>query len=82
MDINEFSLDALLDCDEFARRESIETRCAMDRLFEHIEMNISDTKTVDMIHSIASDCRCYIFNDAFKQGFCFAVKAMKFMMKI
>lgn len=82
MDINEFSLDALLECDVFAHYESIEARCAMNSLFDLIEKNVSDTNTVNTIHSAASDYRCYVFNDAFKQGFCFAVKAMKFMLKI
>ncbi|MDE6764635.1 MAG: hypothetical protein K2J73_13290 [Oscillospiraceae bacterium] len=82
MDINDFSFDALLECDVFARYESIETRCAMNSLFEYIEKNVSDVKTVNMIHGALSDCRSYIFNDAFKQGFCFAVKTIKFMLKI
>lgn len=82
MDINEFSLDALLNCDEFAHYESIETRCAANNFFDLIKKNLSDIKTVDLIHGAASDYRSYVFNDAFKQGFCFAVKAMKFMLKI
>ena len=81
MDYNEFSLDALLDSDCFIRNESVETRCAMNNLFEFIEKNISDKKIVDMIHGACSDYGSYKFNDAFKQGFCFAVKTIKFMLK-
>lgn len=82
MDYNEFSLDALLDSDEFCRNESVETRCAMDRLFELVEKNVSDAKTVDVIRVAGRDYRSHLFNDAFKQGFCFAVKTIKFMLKI
>lgn len=82
MDNNEFDLDALLDCDEFARCESIETRCAMNSLFDLIKKNVSDTKTVDFIRGASRNYRDFVYKDAFKQGFCFAVKAMKFMLKI
>ncbi|MDE6747002.1 MAG: hypothetical protein K2J72_10265 [Oscillospiraceae bacterium] len=82
MDNNQFSLDALLDSDDFCRYESIETRCAMDRLFELVEKNVSDAKTVDVIRVAGRDYRSHLFNDAFKQGFCFAVKTIKFMLKI
>lgn len=82
MDNNEFSFDALLDSDEFCRNESIETRCAMNSLFDLIEKNVSDAKTVDMIRGTAKDYRSHVFNDAFAQGFCFAVKSIKFMLKI
>lgn len=82
MDNNEFSLDALLDCDVFVRSESVETRCALNRLSDLIEKNIGDEKTVDMIQGAESDYACYVYRDAFKQGFCFAVKSLKFMLKI
>lgn len=82
MDINEFSFDALLDSDCFIHYESVETRCAMNNLFKLIENNVSDEKAVDMIHGACSDYGSYKFNDAFKQGFCFAVKSLKFMLKI
>ena len=82
MDYNEFSFDALLDSDDFCRYESIETRCAMNSLFDLIEKNVSDPKTVDAIRAAGRDYRSHLFDDAFKQGFCFAVKTIKFMLKI
>lgn len=82
MDNNEINLDALLNSDAFVRYESIETRCAMNNFFELIEKNISDEKTADIIQGAESDYAFYLFNDAFKQGFCFAVKSLKFMLKI
>ena len=64
------------------RYESIETRCAMNSLFDLIEKNVSDPKTVDAIRAAGRDYRSHLFDDAFKQGFCFAVKTIKFMLKI
>lgn len=82
MDNNQFSFDALLDSDDFCRYESIETRCAMNSLFELVEKNVSDPKAVDVIRSAGRDYRSYLFSDAFKQGFCFAVKTIKFLLKV
>ncbi len=44
--------------------------------------NIDNEKIADIILGAENDYACYTFNDAFKQGFCFAVKSMKFMLKI
>lgn len=82
MDNNEFSFDALLDCDVFVRSESVEARCALIRLSELVEKNVGDEKTADIIQGAESDYAYYLFRDAFKQGFCFAVKSLKFMLKI
>ncbi len=82
MDNNQFSFEALLESDDFCRYESIETRCAMNSLFDLVENNVSDKKIVDMIHGACSNYGRRKFCDAFAQGFCFAVKSIKFMMKI
>ncbi|MCM1022822.1 MAG: hypothetical protein NC395_02040 [Prevotella sp.] len=82
MDCNKFSLEALLDCSEFVRCESADTRCALVNFSELVEKHVGDGKTADMIRDAESDYACYLFRDAFKQGFCFAVKSLKFMLGI
>lgn len=82
MDNNEFSFDALLDSDEFARYESKETKRFFCAFCEFVENNTKDCIFEDEFHDRISDYGNSVFNDAFKQGFCFAVKSMKFMLKI
>ncbi|MDE6763205.1 MAG: hypothetical protein K2N26_05445 [Oscillospiraceae bacterium] len=81
MDNNEFSLDALLESSDFTPYESVKTRCAMNGLFDLITESVADEKTADLIQSAANGYGCYVFNDAFKQGFCFAIKSVKFLLK-
>lgn len=81
MDNNEFSLDNLLDCGEFIHYESLETRNAMNCLFDIIKEKTADEETADYVISAANGYGCLVFNDAFKQGFCFAVKSVKFLLK-
>ncbi|MBD5147012.1 MAG: hypothetical protein HDT21_14080 [Ruminococcus sp.] len=81
MDNNEFDLDALLDCDAFVRYESVEAKCAMDDFLKTVKENTDGEKTVEKIKRDLNDLVYYTFNDAFKQGFCFAVKSVKFLLK-
>ncbi len=82
MDNNEFSLDALLGSDCFIRYESVETRCALNNLFNLIEKNVGDEKAAEMTRGACDDYGSFIYNDAFRQGYCFAVKSLKFMLGI
>ncbi len=82
MDNNEFSFDALLESDEFTRYESKETKRFFQTFCEFVENNTKDRIFADEFHDCISDYGNAIFNDAFKQGFCFAVKSIKFMLKI
>lgn len=81
MDNNEFSIDKLLESCDFERYESCTTREVMNELFDIIKRKIDDEKTADYVISTATGYGCMVFNDAFKQGFCFAMKAFKFLMK-
>lgn len=82
MDNNEFSFDALFDNDDFIRYESKETKSFFSALCEFAENNIKGNVLEDVFHDRISDYRNSIFDDGFKQGFCFAVKSIKFLMKI
>lgn len=81
MDNNEFSFDALLNCDEFSRYKSLETMYAMDDFLKAVRECVSDEKAVEKIKRENTNLTYCIFNDAFKQGFCFAVKSFKFLLK-
>lgn len=82
MDNNEFSFDALLRCSGFFTYESTKTSYAYNEMEQFISKNIKDSDISDELKMIAEAYKCSSFDDGFKQGFCFAVKAMKFMLKI
>lgn len=81
MDNNEFDLDELLRCSEFSRYESMETRDAMNDFLETVKENTDGEKAAEKIKRDCGDLIYCTFHDAFKQGFCFAVKSVKFLMK-
>ena len=81
MDNNEFDLDALLNCDEFSRRKSPEAIYAMDDFLKVVKENVGDENAAEKIKRESNNLMYHTFNDAFKQGFCFAVKSVKFLMK-
>lgn len=81
MDNNEFDLDELLRCDEFSRYESMATRDAMNDFLETVMENTDGEKAAEKIKRESEDVVYCVFNDAFKQGFCFAVKSVKFLLK-
>lgn len=82
MDDNEFSFDALLNCDEFTYYESFMTHYAKDDFFKALEECVSDEKALERIKRENKDMMYCVFSDGFKQGFCFAVKSVKFLLKI
>lgn len=82
MDNNEFSLDELLNCSDFSRYESIATRYAMEDFLKTVKENTDCEKSAEKINRDCKDLVYCAFNDAFKQGFCFAVKSIKFLLKI
>lgn len=81
MDANEFSLDALLSCSEFMSVESARTAYSFDELENFLKENVKDDVSSE-IQKLTEDYACSLYNDAFKQGFCFAVKSIKFLLKI
>lgn len=82
MEPNEFSLDALLSCSDFKPAESIRTSGEFDSFEKFIEENVKEEKISFEIKNLAENYGCSSYNDGFKQGFCFAVKSIKFMLKI
>ncbi len=82
MDANEFSFDALLSCSEFISVESARTGYSFNKLESFLKENIKDDDVSEEIKKLAEDYACSSYNDAFKQGFCFAVKSIKFILKI
>lgn len=81
MDNNEFSFDALFHNDDFIRYESKETTRVFCEFDEFAETHCKDI-FADELHELISDYGSTVFSDGFKQGFCFAVKSIKFLMKI
>lgn len=82
MEPNEFSLDALLSCSDFKPEESMKTSDKFDEFEEFAEENVKDEKILFNIKTLAENYGCSSYNDGFKQGFCFAVKSIKFLLKI
>lgn len=82
MDNNTFGFDALFDCDDFVRYESRETKMFFDALSEFVGNNTNESMLEDEFYDHISDYRNSLFNDGFKQGFCFAIKAIKFLIRI
>lgn len=81
MDPNEFSFDALLSSSDFLSVESARTSYAYNELETVLKENVKDDVSSE-IKKLAEDYACSAYNDAFKQGFCFAVKSIKFLLKI
>lgn len=82
MDNNEFSFDELLNCSDFSRYESMATICAMEDFLQTVKENADGEKAFEKVKQDGNDLAYCTFNDGFKQGFCFAVKSLKFMLKI
>ncbi len=82
MDPNEFSFDKLLSCSEFISVQSARTSNELNELESFLAENVKDEKISLQIKNIAENYGCAAYNDAFKQGFCFAVKSIKFLLKI
>jgi predicted metal-binding protein len=82
MDPNNFSLDALLSSSEFSSVESAKTGYSYSELENFLKDNVKDDEVSSEIKRLAEDYMWSAYNDAFKQGFCFAVKSIKFLLKI
>lgn len=82
MDPNNFSLDALLSSSDFSAVESARTSYAYNELETILKENVKDGGVSSEIKRLAEDYMWSAYNDAFKQGFCFAVKSIKFLLKI
>lgn len=82
MDCNEISFKALFDNGEFKIYESGELLSAFKELNIVLESHIGDPELRSCIESAALDCTTEAQRASFEQGFCFAVKSIKFLMRI
>ncbi|MDE5741911.1 MAG: hypothetical protein K2H90_05625 [Oscillospiraceae bacterium] len=82
MDPNEFSFDALFSCSEFMYVESARTSDNFNELENFLKENVKDDKISHEIKNLTENYGCAAYKDAFEQGFCFAVKSIKFLLKI
>lgn len=82
MDCNEISFEALFDNGEFKIYESGELLSAFEELNIVLESHIGDPELRSYIESVALDCTTEAQRASFEQGFCFAVKSIKFLMRI
>ena len=82
MDANEFSFEALFTNSEFRIYESKEQLAAFKNLNDILEGYVADTAIRSKIEAAVIDGNREAQRDSFKQGFCFALKLFKFMLKI
>ena len=82
MDCNEISFEALFENGEFKIYESEELLAAFKKLNHVLETYITDVIIRSEVESAALTCSLEAQHGSFKQGFCFAVKLLKSIMKI
>ena len=82
MDTNEFSFEALLECPEFDFYENKEFKKSYAELCRILECDMKESELRKKLEHITSKCIHEAHLDAFKQGFSFAIKSIKFMLKI
>lgn len=82
MDCNEISFEALFKNGEFKIYESEELLAAFKKLNDILESCVTDNMIRSKIESAALTCSLEAQHGSFKQGFCFAVKLIKSVMKI
>ena len=83
MDENEFSFEALFNkCSEFKRYTSPEYKNAYDRFYKFLNDNLNDSRLVDKFENETSLYCTFAEESGFMQGFCFAVKIIKFLNNI
>ncbi len=82
MDANEFSFNALFECPEFEFYENKEFKKSYAELCRILECDMKESELRRKLEQVTSKCVHEAHMDAFKQGFCFAVKSIKFMLKI
>ncbi|MCM1329963.1 MAG: hypothetical protein NC253_11040 [Ruminococcus sp.] len=82
MDNNEFSFRALFDCPEFEFYENRDFKKAYSELKHILDFEVKDEKYREKLDDTTIECIQAAHMNAFTQGFCFAVKSIKFLMKI
>ncbi|MBD5141518.1 MAG: hypothetical protein HDT25_08915 [Ruminococcus sp.] len=81
MDCNKFSFDALFKNGDFKIHESKKLLSAFRNLNDVLELYVKDCDIRQKIENAALDCTTYAQHGSFKQGFCFAVKTIIFILK-
>lgn len=81
MDNNEFSFKALFECPEFEFYENREFKKAYAELNRILEFEVKDEKYRERLDDTAIDCIKEAHMNAFMQGFTFAIKSLKFLLK-
>lgn len=82
MDNNEFSFEAVFRNDEFKRYESPEFLKAVFEFDGLIKNKLSDADIREQIDNASSKCSIAAQDSSFEQGFCFAVKLIRFICGI
>ena len=82
MDANKFSFNALFECPEFDFYENKEFKKSYSELCRILEVDMGETALRKRLDEVTIRCIQEARMDAFKQGFAFAVKSIKFLLKI
>ena len=82
MDYNEFSFEALFRCSEFKRYTSPEYKEVTDKFYDFLGSKFSDFKEFSEFESESNRYSTAAQESGFEQGFCFAVKIIKFLNNI
>lgn len=82
MDNNEFSFEAVFRNDEFKRYESPEFLKAVFEFDKLIKSKLGDVEIREQIDNASAKCCIAAQDSSFEQGFCFAVKLIRFMCEI
>lgn len=82
MDCNEFSFEALFESPVFDFYENREFKKSYAELCRILECDMKEDALRPRLDEITNKCIREAHGDAFRQGFCFAVKSIKFMLKI
>ena len=82
MDANEFSFEALFECPEFDFYENKEFKKSYAELRRIIECDMKENELGSRLGYAADKCIQNARANSFKQGFSFAVRSIKFILKI
>lgn len=80
MDNNEISFEAVFKNSDFKRYESPEYLKAVFEFDRLIKNKLTDNKIREEIDNASTKCCTAAQDSSFEQGFCFAVKIIRFML--
>lgn len=82
METNEFSFEALFNSCDFCFDESLGYKKERAKLNDILEAEIRGNDLRNSLENSAMSCIYEARTDAFKQGFGFAVRSIKFLLKV